>query len=75
VGSRPGLQLPAGAPCPVLRPTGQHGEVAVPGPFEQAGRTRGALAVAAHDRGRAVRLADGMLEWRLADQPVTTGAA
>jgi rhodanese-related sulfurtransferase/DNA-binding transcriptional ArsR family regulator len=44
---------------------------------------RGAYCVLAHDavrllvaRGRrARRLADGMLEWRLADLPVTTGAA
>jgi rhodanese-related sulfurtransferase/DNA-binding transcriptional ArsR family regulator len=44
---------------------------------------RGAYCVLAHDavrllhaRGRkAVRLTDGMLEWRLADLPVETGAA
>ncbi|MGQ0717860.1 MAG: ArsR/SmtB family transcription factor [Pseudonocardiales bacterium] len=43
---------------------------------------RGAYCVFAHDavrlltaqRRRAVRLADGMLEWRLADEPVATGA-
>jgi rhodanese-related sulfurtransferase/DNA-binding transcriptional ArsR family regulator len=51
--------------------------------FEVVAYCRGAYCVLAHDavrllhaRGRrARRLADGMLEWRLADLPVATGAA
>jgi rhodanese-related sulfurtransferase/DNA-binding transcriptional ArsR family regulator len=55
----------------------------LPADTEVVAYCRGPYCVFAHDAvrlltthgRRAVRLADGMLEWRLADQPVTTGAA
>jgi len=55
----------------------------LPADTEVVAYCRGAYCVLAHDavrllnaRGRrAVRLSDGMLEWRLADLPVTTGEA
>jgi rhodanese-related sulfurtransferase/DNA-binding transcriptional ArsR family regulator len=55
----------------------------LPADAEVVAYCRGAYCVLAHDavrlltaRGRrAARLADGMLEWRLADLPVTTAAA
>lgn len=54
----------------------------LPADIEVVAYCRGAYCVFAHDAvrlltthgRRALRLADGMLEWRLADQPVTTGA-
>ena len=54
----------------------------LPGDVNVVAYCRGAYCVLAHDavrlltaRGRrAVRLVDGMLEWRLADLPVTTAA-
>jgi rhodanese-related sulfurtransferase/DNA-binding transcriptional ArsR family regulator len=54
----------------------------IPADVEVVAYCRGAYCVLAHDavrlltaRGRrAVRLAEGMLEWRLADQPVAAGA-
>jgi rhodanese-related sulfurtransferase len=55
----------------------------LPADTEVVAYCRGEYCVLAHDavrllsaRGRrAIRLADGMLEWRLADLPVATGAA
>jgi rhodanese-related sulfurtransferase len=54
----------------------------LPADVEVVAYCRGAYCVLAHDavrhltaRGRrAVRLAEGMLEWRLADQPVATAS-
>ena len=54
----------------------------LPADVEIVAYCRGAYCVFAHDAvrlltahgRRAARLADGMLEWRLADQPVAVGA-
>ncbi len=73
--------IPGAVSIPIDELPGRLAEL--PDDVEIVAYCRGAYCVFAHDAvrlltaqgRRAVRLADGMLEWRLAEQPVTTGAA
>jgi len=79
---RPGLEymaghIPGAVSIPIDELSDRMGEL--PADVEVVAYCRGAYCVFAHDAvrlltgagRRAVRLADGMLEWRLAAQPVT----
>ena len=83
---RPTLEFAAGhIPGAISIPVDQLSDrmAELPTELEVVAYCRGAYCVFAHDSvrlltahgHRAIRLADGMLEWRLAQHPVATGAA